>query len=102
MQPDSHEALYRGLLDVTTRVELALVSGEGPGELEGLAAEHGKVLACLKQAGQSRDPELLDLARETNGRVRRVIEELKRRRDETQTHIAAAANRERLARAYKR
>lgn len=102
MRSNPHKTLYRRLLDVTTRVEQALVSDEGPGDLELFAAEHGKALACLKQIGLSRDPELLDLVRETNDRVCGVIEELKRLQAETRRQMAAVADRKRLTHAYER
>ena len=102
MRSDLHKALYERLLDITTRVERALVTGSNPGALDELAGEHMIVIKELKEAGLSRDPELLDLAKETSDRVRRLIGELERRRADTRGQMAAVSNRERLARAYKR
>ena len=102
MQSDLHEVILKRLLDVTTHVEQALFTGEDPGTLEKLAVEHRSIVTCLKEAGLSRDPELLDLTKETSDRVRGVIEELERQRGDTRRQMEAIFTRQRLARAYKR
>jgi len=96
----THEVLYRDLMDITYSVKKCL--GENDSEmLIHLAKEHKHVINEIKQAGFSRDPQLLDLVKETNDQVREVVAEIIIKRDQIGRRLNAVGNKKKLARTYR-
>lgn len=101
MQPETHETLYRSLLNITARVKSALVEDDAQTLMQ-LAGEHREVMDKLDQGGLSQDPGLFDLVEETRDRVYEIVAEIGTQRDEVGRQLVMFGNRKRASAAYAR
>ena len=99
MPSDLHSNLFRQLREVTSRIKKAL----GKNELDGLPEmmqAHQEIMLQLHQAGECKEPELLDLLTETNADVQTVIQKIGTMQTEIHTQMKTVANKKKLAGAY--
>lgn len=98
-QSEPHETLFDRLRDVTARVKVAL--GDGDAEaLARLALEHKTVMEKLKQAGFSKNADLIDLLKKVSDEVRDVVAEIGKQRDEIGRQLVLFGKRKKMAYAY--
>ncbi len=99
LQSEPHESLFRRLLDIDARVRAALERRDAEAVRE-LSKEHRDVMNSLGLAGLSKDPRLLDLAKEVKNQVSETIKEIEKRRHEIGRKLAVVAERKKVAYVY--
>jgi hypothetical protein len=99
LQSEPHESLFRGLLDITSKVKRAVHEGDLEA-LRLLAKEHNYVMDELNRAGFSTDPDLLDLVKKVYDQIGGIIAEIRKRQDEIGRELRTFVERKRMAGAY--
>lgn len=78
MQSETHEVLYKRLLDIAVAARSAVDEAD-PQTLEDLAREQRAVMEELGRIGLSPDAALLDLVKEVKSQIQAVLSEIKDR-----------------------
>jgi hypothetical protein len=96
---ETHQTLYKTLADVARRVKFAIDDND-LAALLALATEHRDTMNQLRQAGMSRDPELLDQVTKTRDQINSAMAAIKRQRDELGRQLGVNEKKKTVLAAY--
>jgi len=96
---EAHAALYDRLMAITRQVREAL-ENETMDDLPRLAEIHQRTMTELRQAGDCRDPDMLETVEKVRQTVYEVQEMMTQARDHIAGKLRIQGNRQKLNKAY--